>query len=97
MGKSRIEFSNKSADQAYDVLKQWGNPFDERDLLINICSRKEATPTIRDDIKNTLKIGENALGTIWKDRLKSKNGFLCTNQKAKFEVLQSFENHQIKR
>ena len=30
LGKSRIEFSNKSADRAYDVLKQGRNPFDER-------------------------------------------------------------------
>ena len=71
-GKSRIEFSNKSADWAYDVLKQWGNPFDKRDSLINICSGKEATSAIRDDITNALKIGENAFATFRKDRLKSK-------------------------
>ena len=72
LGKSRIQFSIKSADRAYDVLKQWGNPFDERDSLINICSGKEATPAICDVITNALKIGENALDTFWKDRLKSK-------------------------
>ena len=67
-----MQFSIKSADQAYDVLKQWGNPFDERDSLINICSGKEATPAICDVITNALKLGENALDTFWKDRLKSK-------------------------
>ena len=67
LGKSRIGFSNKSADLAYDVLKQWGNPFDERDSLINVCSIKKDTPAIRDDITNALKIGENALDTFWKD------------------------------
>ena len=72
MGKSRIEFSDKSADQAYDVLKQWGNSFDEKYSLINICSGKEATAAICDDIINALKIGENALDKFWKDRLKSK-------------------------
>ena len=71
-GKLRIEFSNKSADRAYDVLKQWGDPFDKRDSLVNICSGKEATSAIRDDITNALKIGENAIATFRKDRLKSK-------------------------
>ena len=70
LGKSRIEFSKKSADRAYDVLKQWGNLFDERDSLNNICLGKEATPAIRGDITNALKIRENALDTFWKDRLK---------------------------
>ena len=83
LGKSRIEFSDKSADRAYDVLKQWGNPFDERDSLINICSGKEATPTIRDDMTNAVKIGENALETFWKDRLKSKKVDLKKYDKAK--------------
>ena len=50
LGKSRIEFSNKSADRAYDVLKQWDIPFEQRDSVINICLGKEATPAIRDEI-----------------------------------------------
>ena len=60
----RIKFWNKSADRAYDVLKQRENPFDERDSLINISFGKEATPAIRDGITNTLKIGENSLDTF---------------------------------
>ena len=67
MGKSRIVFPNKSADRDYDVLKQWENPFDERDSLINICLGKVAAPAIRHDITSTLKIGEIALETFWKD------------------------------
>ena len=72
LGKTRIEFSNKSEDWAYDALKQWGNLFDERDSLINICSGKKTTPAIRDDLTNAFKIVKNALETFWKDRLESK-------------------------
>ena len=80
LGKSRIEFSNKSADRAYDVLKR-GETRLTKDSLINICSGKEATPAIRDDI-NALKIGEDALDTFWKDRLKSKKRIFMHQSKS---------------
>ena len=80
LGKSRIEFSNKSADRAYDVLNR-GETRLTKDSLINICSGKEATPAIRDDI-NALKIGEDALDTFWKDRLKSKKRIFMHQSKS---------------
>ena len=95
LGKSRIESSNKSADRAYDILKQWGNPFDERDLRSNICSEKQATPTMRNDITNALKIGENTLGTFWKDQLKSKKvDFYAPIKKLN---LKSFKTLEVKK
>ena len=86
---------NKSENRAYDVLKQWGNPFDERDSLINICSGKEATPAIRDGITNALKIGKNALDKFWKDRLKSKK--VNYDAPIKKPNLKSFKTLEVKK
>ena len=76
----------------FDVLE---NPFDERDSIINICSGKEATPAIRDDITNALKIGENALDIFWKDQLKSKKVvFYAPIRKSS---LKSFKTLEVKK
>ena len=76
----------------FDVLE---NPFDKRDSIINICSGKEATPAIRDDITNALKIGKNALDIFWKDQLKSKKVvFYAPIRKSS---LKSFKTLEVKK
>ena len=76
----------------FDVLE---NPFDERDSIINICSGKEATPAIRDDITNALKIGENALDIFWKDQLKSKKVYFYAAIRK--SSLKSFKTLEVKK
>ena len=94
-GETNVSFELElySSDRInFDVLE---NPFDEGDSIINICSGKEATPAIRDDITNALKIGENALDIFWKDQLKSKKVvFYATIRKSS---LKSFKTLEVKK
>ena len=94
-GETNVSFELElySSDRiSFDVLE---NPFDERDSIINICSGKEATPAIRDDITNALKIGENALDIFWKDQLKSeKVVFYAPIRKSS---LKSFKTLEVKK
>ena len=85
MKKSRIEFNNKSADRAFEVLKNWGNPFENRDSLVNICSGVEATQEIKHDVINARSIGESELNKFWTDRIQSNKDFYAPLKKMKLK------------
>ena len=94
MKKSRIEFNNKSADRAFEVLKNWGNPFENRDSLVNICSGVEATQEIKHDVINARNIGESELNKFWTDRIQANKDFYAPLKKMK---LKSFGSLKVKK
>ena len=50
MGISRMKFDESSVKSIYDILSSWGNPFNPRDDLANLCSGIQAPPDVTFDI-----------------------------------------------
>ena len=72
LGHSRRKFDNESVDRTYDVLKNWGNPFDpERSILVNICSGAKATPDTSKDLLDEVTTGEECFKSFVADRIVS--------------------------
>lgn len=91
---SRRAIDNGAVNRAYDVLENWGNPFDARSYLINICSGKETTQDIQKDLITAESVGESCLQSFINDRLKtSKISFYDPIKKLK---LKSFSDLKVK-
>ena len=74
LGRARRELDNDSVRRAYEVLQNWGNPFDDsRSSLINICSGIEASPEIKSDLLTAEAVGESCFESFWTDRIQSSN------------------------
>ena len=95
LGKSRMVFNNESAHRSYAVLSNWGNPFDYRESLINLCSGIEAPKNIENDLLNAESIGVAALNDFLDNRIKSsKVSFYDPIKKAS---LKSFNHLKVKK
>jgi len=54
-------------------MAAWGNPLLQRDSLVNLCSGKEATEEIKNDLLNAESTGEEAFQEFMRDRIQSTN------------------------
>lgn len=73
IGKSRIEFDSGCCQRAFDIMKNWGNPFEIRDSLINVSSGIEAPEPVKKDLIEAHDIGESAFNEFLRDRIQSNN------------------------
>lgn len=68
---SRILMNNKAVDTSFEVLSNWGNPFQHRESLINISSGIQASEAVQKDIIEAKAIGESCCVAFITKRLKS--------------------------
>ena len=96
LGRARRELDNDAVRRAYEVLQNWGNPFDDsRSSLINICSGIEASPEIKSDLLTAEAVSESCFESFWTDRIQSSNvPFYDPIKKLK---LKSFTNLRVKK
>ena len=72
LSKARKRTHNEKVDAAYEVLDNWGNPFEYRDVLINISSGIQASQEVTNDLMNAKNIGNSSFEEFMEDRLKSE-------------------------
>ena len=95
VGPSRIKFDEKAAKRAYDVLVNWGNPFNYRDSLVHICSGVEATDTVQQDLLKAEDRGLHACKEFIRDRIQTPAvSFYSPIKKQK---LKTFKDMSIKK
>ena len=71
LGQSRRNFDNNCSSSSTEIINNWGNPFQQRDVLINICSGVEARQDVADDLLNAETLGKQSFDKFWKDRIES--------------------------
>lgn len=71
LGPSRMKFDEDLVQRCYETIEAWGNPFLERDSLVQICSGIEATPLVQEDLLEAENKGKLALDTFIESRIKS--------------------------
>ena len=92
---SRHQFNDSSAKSAYEILKNWGNPFQKRDSLINICSGAQADDVVKYDLLNAFDIGALAFENFLKDRIQSST--IPFYDPIKKTGLKSFKDLKVKK
>ena len=76
LSPSRKNHHNKQVESAYAVLKNWGNPFSNRESLVNISSGVQATKEVQSDVVNDVEFGEsNCLEFISKKIMSAEVSF----------------------
>jgi len=72
LGSSRHVLNCKYVEQTFEVLENWGNPFQPRESLICISSGVVATKEITKDVLFALEKGQTASQKFFDDRIKSQ-------------------------
>ena len=94
IGSSRKEFYLNKINRLKGVLDSWGNPFDERDTLIHICSCVEASDDVTRDLLQAEKTGDAKMKEFWRERFQStKTSFFSPIKQNK---LKTFKNMVVK-
>ena len=66
-----MKFDEDLVQRCYETIEAWGNPFSERDSLVQICSGLEATPLVQEDLLDAENKGKIALTSFVESRIKS--------------------------
>ena len=94
IGSSRKEFDSNNINRLKEVLDSWGNPFDEKEALIHICSCVEASNDVTRDLLQAEKTGDAKMKEFWKERFQStKISFFSPIKQNKLKM---FKNMVVK-
>jgi hypothetical protein len=67
LSKKRILFDEECVNRAYDLIQDWGTPFEENYSLVNISSGVECGTDIESDMIGAEKKGKDALRDFIQD------------------------------
>ena len=95
LGISRKKFDQEAIESAYKVLTEWGNPFDYRPTLVNLCSGEEANEAVTNDLLMAESRGLTAFDEFRTERLESSNiSFYAAIKKLKLKTFGSMKVKQ---
>ena len=60
LGPDRMKFDTECVTRVLDILRSMGNPFIERESLVNLCSGLEAPADVTNDLLNAEQLGSAA-------------------------------------
>ena len=95
LGSRRMIFDENAVKKTHEILVNWGNPFNYRQSLINICSGIEASPDVEKDLILSEENGENALTSFVNSRIKSND--ISFYAPIKKQSLKTFKDMVIKK
>lgn len=71
LGKSRLQFDSDFCKRAYDVISNWGSPFETRITLVNLSTDAETLVPIMNDLLEAEIIRESHLKEFLQKRIQS--------------------------
>lgn len=87
--------NNKAVDTAFEILSNWGNPFQHRESLINISSGVQASEAVQKNIIEAEAIGESCCVAFITKRLKSTE--VSFYDPIKHHLLKTFASMKVKK
>ena len=85
--KKRILQDEECVVRSYDLIKEWGTPFQEKPCLVHLGSGLQCSPEIQDDMMNAEKKGNKALCNFLEKRIESNEEDLYASiQKMKLKT-----------
>ena len=67
LGKSRVDFDEKTLRRIYSTLSSWGSPFNNRESLIQICSE------VKKDLMDAYRKGKSCMEEFIANRIETEN------------------------